>query len=236
MYANVPRSILDMLKGEPVDFIVQSAQDYRKRGLGYILLGVIASFSWIILFPFMFAFPFIEVITTGKTTITVNGVLETYTKANILTPLLFMIFPLLFSLIFIIPGLILFSKAIKYIKNKGPWYAGTNSYLIEINDSRTKHFSWNQFKSRIDTKSYADKTLDIILFLKQPEKEDNILMSNLASNTQMSVTVNGKSINKINFANQIPFLNNRVGLLRIPNGSYVFNMIRHNMNSVASSD
>jgi len=137
MHQNIPHHIRDLLQGEPVDFIVQSAQDYRKRIAGKVALGIVAVFSWIFLFPLMFAGPLLDVLFTGETSITVNGSLEVYTRNNMWGPFLFALIPTAISSIFIIPMIITGVKAFSLMRKKGPWFAVTNNHLIEIDGTNT---------------------------------------------------------------------------------------------------
>ena len=67
MYHDVPRNILDQLKGEPVDFIVQSEHNYAKRKLGQIYMTVVIAFSGFLFFPLLFSIPLISLFTTDST-------------------------------------------------------------------------------------------------------------------------------------------------------------------------
>jgi hypothetical protein len=229
MYSNVPHYIQSMLQGEPVDFIVQSAQDLGKKRLGYVMLLFLIPFTGIFLMPVIFMIPVLEMISTGRTTITVNGAQQIYTGSNFLIPVLFALTPLVFSLLFIIPMIGVFLKAIRLIRKKGPWYAGTNNNLIEIADTNAKYYNWKDFENQISSKNYNDSFMDIILKLKQNATlyaQFNPIPL-LQNNTNASVT--GKNIDITSFLDKISISNNQIGLLRIPNGSYVFNLIRHNM-------
>lgn len=228
MHQNVPHYIRDLLQGEPVDFIIQSKRDLQKRRIGIGLLVFVSMFSWIMLFPFLFTIPLIELLLTGKTTITVNGTLETFTHETIAGPVLFAAIPTAISFIFIIPMIFVIYKAISFIRGKGGWYAGTNNHLIKIDGSKTEYFPWNEFEKRIDTKTYGD-LMDIILYYKKQfhEAQTEELANQVASNVR--VTYNGKPLSIHKLFGSGPFSSNKMGLIGLTNGSYVLNLIRHNM-------
>jgi len=228
MHQNVPHYIRDLLQGEPVDFIVESKRDLQKRRIGIGLLVFVSTFSWIMLFPFLFMIPLIELLLTGKTTITVNGTLETFTHETIAGPLLFAAIPTAISFIFIIPIVFVIYKAISYIRGKGSWYAGTNNHLIKIDGSKTEYYPWNEFEKRIDTKTHGD-LMDIVLYYKRKLQEEHVeeYASQAASHAQ--ITLNGKPLDINKLFGSGPFSSNKIGLIGLTNGSYVLNLIRHNM-------
>lgn len=233
MYNNVPTYILDALKGESVDFIVQSARNFVKRKVGIILIAGLSAFCWIFLFPLMFSFPLIELLVTGKTQITVNGTLQTYTAANPWGAILFALFAILPSMVIMIPYLLVFKYAIRLIHTKGAWYAGTNKSLIEFNDKATNYYLWNEFESTIQTKTNKDNSLDIILTHKKVSDKSNKSNSDLISTIQsMNITVNGKPFDLQTLASNRGFFMNKIGILGIKNGSLILNMIKHNMHRV----
>ena len=228
MYENVPAYIRAALKGEPVDFIVQSSHDLTKRAIGFIILPFCFFFSWIFLFPIMFSIPFLEIMATGKTKIIINGTSQTFTKANLWGPIMFALFPIIFSLILIIPLLLVLYFAIRLILNKGLWYAGTNKHLIEFDGKKANYYPWNEFEEAIQTTHHKDSSMDIILRYK---KSLNTLRENPMKNLQnfgtFEVTINGKPLD-INNSQRWLFMN-KIGLFHLKNGSLIFNMIRHNM-------
>jgi len=230
MLSDVPQYIKDTLKGEPVDFVVQSSQDYTKRSIGLIMLSGLALSSFMLILPLVFLFPLFGLLINGSTQITVNGTLETYTKANPWGAILFSILPNLFSLIFIIPMFLLFKKGVKYIRKKGSWYAGTNNYLIEFNDNYVDYYKWSEFENTYNTKINKNN-MDIILFLKKPRKSDSWI-SDIVPNERLSnirLVVNGQQIGTLEQKKIHSSFMNRIGLIGIPNGGLVFNMIKHNM-------
>ena len=228
MHQNVPHYIRDLLQGEPVDFIIQSKRDLQKRRIGIGLLVFVSMFSWIMLFPFLFTIPLIELLLTGKTTITVNGTLETFTHETIAGPVLFAAIPTAISFLFMIPIIFVIYKGISFIRGKGAWYAGTNNHLIKIDGSKTEYFPWNEFESKIETKTNGD-SMDIILSYTRKLHEDHVeeFASQTASNVHL--TVNGKPLDVHKLFGSGPFSSNKIGLIGLTNGSYILNLIRHNM-------
>ncbi len=229
MYSDVPHHIKNMLQGEPVDFIVQSSQDLKKKKIGFVLVLLLIPFSGILTMPIMFMFPLFEMLSTGKTRITVNGVPQTYTGANFLMPLFFALFPFLIALIFIIPLVGLLLKAIQYIRKKGAWYAGTNKNLIEINEDSSKYYHWEDFENQITSKTHKDGIMDIILTLKHSTSLPLQSQTPPLQNNNIHISGTSNAIDLTPFLNMLFMSHNQIGLIKIPNGSYILNLIRHNM-------
>mgnify|MGYP007122131640 CR=1 FL=1 len=228
MYHDVPKNIRDQLKGEPVDFIVQSAHDYVKRSLGWIMGGLTLVFGPFFLFPLLFSFPIFEIFLRGSTTITVNGTPETYTTANPWGAVLFAVFPIGILILIFAPFIGLFIKAFKLVNRKGKWYAGTNQYLIEFSQDSTDYYRWSEFEDTISTKVKSGK-MDIILSLKK----NHTILSNKDMPVQqfnnVNIAFNGKTIDLQNLQNSHFLFMNKIGLLGLTNGSVVLDMIQHNM-------
>ncbi|MBP7966979.1 hypothetical protein KAZ66_01785 [Candidatus Woesebacteria bacterium] len=226
MYHDVPKNILDQLKGEPVDFIVQSTHDYVKRSLGWIMGGLTFIFAPFLLFPLLFSVPIFEILIKGSTTITVNGTPEIYTTVNPWGAILFAVFPI--SLIFLIfaPFIWLFIKAFKMVNRKGKWYAGTNQHLIECSQDSIDYYRWSEFEDTIKTNVKNGK-MDIIMTLKK----NHIPQQDAATQQLSSVNIafNGKTIDLQN--SHFLFMN-KIGLLGLTNGNFVLNMIQHNMEGI----
>lgn len=231
MYHHVPTYILRRLHGEPVDFIVESEHDYGKRAIGWGIIIFALFFSWIFLFPIFFSFPLVELFFTGHTSITVNGTPQNFTPDNPWGPIMFMFLPSLISIIFIIPVAIAIVKGIMYVRKKGAWYAGTNKSLIEFNGSHVFYFHWDEFETTIETKDYKNKTMDIILTHKNLTRESVHKHGKLTQNQHghLNIEINGKEVDINQLMGYRGFFKNKIGLLKIQNGEYVLNMIRHNM-------
>ncbi len=231
MYSHVPTYILRRLKGEPVDFIIESAYDYGKRAIGWGMVIVAAFFSWIFLFPIFFSFPLFELLLTGKTSITVNGTSQNYTPDNQWGPILFLVLPSLISVLFMIPVGIAIIKGIMLIRKKGSWYAGTNKYLIEFNGTHVYYYLWDEFERTIETKQNKDKTLDIILTFKDFTKYSVHRHGKLVANSfgNLNIEINGKRVDFSKLAAHRGLFRNKIGLLKLHNGDFVLSMIRHNM-------
>ncbi|OGK14175.1 hypothetical protein A3A93_05150 [Candidatus Roizmanbacteria bacterium RIFCSPLOWO2_01_FULL_38_12] len=230
MYNNVPQYIKDTLKGEPVDFIVQSSHDYAKRRFGSILLVVSALFSPALIFPLAFSFPLIHIIVSGSTQIKVNGILQTFNRSNPWGAIVFALIPAVFSLFFIIPMLLTFKKGLLFIRKKGHWYAGTNQYLIEFNDNSVNYYKWSEFENTYNIKNRKD-AMDIILTLKKSKinNETGLDLSSKDKLNNMNITINGKPLNVQEIKKAHSFFMHKIGLLGIQNGGLVLNMIKHNM-------
>lgn len=193
------------------------------------MIAIAGFFSWVIIIPIVFSLPLIEILVRGSTQITMNGSLETYTRETIMVPFLFALVPTLFVLIVGFPLVKLAINGIRNLKKDGPWYAGTNSHLIEIQDDTSQYYSWKDFDSHIETKSHKEDTLDIMLQYKKDldssneNEEENLLIN------AIQLTVNGKSVDPKKLFSSRVFGKNKIGLLGLKNGSYILNMIRHNM-------
>lgn len=226
MYHDVPKNILDQLKGEPVDFIVQSAHDYVKRLLGWIMGGLTFILAPFLLFPLLFSVPIFEIFIKGSTTITVNGTPETYTTANPWGAILFAVFPIGMLILIFAPFIGLFIKAFKLVNRKGKWYAGTNQYLIEFSQDSTDYYRWSEFEDTIKTNVKNGK-MDIIMTLKKNHIPQQDAATQQLSN--VNIAFNGKTIDLQNLQNSHFLFMNKVGLLGLTNGSVVLDMIQHNM-------
>lgn len=231
MYYHVPTYILRRLHGEPVDFIVESEHDYGKRAIGWGIIIFSMFFSWIFLFPIFFSFPLVELFLTGHTSITVNGTAQNYNSENPWGAIWFMLIPSLISIIFIIPVAIAIVMGIMYVRKKGGWYAGTDKYLIEFNGTHVYYYRWDDFENTIETKEYKDKTFDIILTHKNLTKDSVQKHGKLTEHPHgyLNIEINGKEVNLNQLMGYRGFFRNKIGLLKIHNGQYVLNMIRHNM-------
>ncbi len=234
MYHDVPKNILDQLKGEPVDFIVQSAHDYVKRLLGWIMGGLTFILAPFLLFPLLFSVPIFEIFIKGSTTITVNGTLETYTTANPWGAILFAVFPIGMLILIFAPFIGLFIKAFKLVNRKGKWYAGTNQYLIEFSQDSTDYYRWSEFEDTIKTNVKNGK-MDIIMTLKKnhiPQQDIAVTKQQLEN---VNIAFNGKTIDLQNLQNSHFLFMNKIGLLGLTNGSVVLDMIQHNMERTRTS-
>lgn len=232
MYHDVPKNILDQLKGEPVDFIVQSVHDYVKRLLGWIMGGLTFILAPFLLFPLLFSVPIFEIFIKGSTTITVNGTPETYTTANPWGAILFAVFPIGMLILIFAPFIGLFIKAFKLVNRKGKWYAGTNQYLIEFSQDSTDYYRWSEFEDTIKTNVKNGK-MDIIMTLKKNHIPQQDAATQQLSN--INIAFNGKTIDLQNLQNSHFLFMNKIGLLGLTNGSVVLDMIQHNMERTRTS-
>jgi hypothetical protein len=93
------------------------------------------------------------------------------------------------------------------------------------------YFPWDEFENTIETKEYKDKLFDIILTHKNLTKDSVHKHGKLGQNNygELHIEINGEpvDINKVLYHRG--FFRNKIGLLKIHNGEYVLNMIRHNM-------
>lgn len=227
MYSDIPHAIRSKLQGEPVDFIVHSARDYRLQKAGKAILVILACLSWLVIFPIMFTIPLFEIFLTGSTQMTVNGVEETYTSLNMTMPIVFALVPLLVTLIAGFPVYFLIRKAVRFMKMLGPWYAGTNNHLIEMTEDSTRYFPWKDFHSEITTKHHGAHNLDIILQYNQELHEKNAQEDRALD--AIHIKVNGKPVDLKELFSLEQFGKNKIGILGIPHGDHILRMIRHNM-------
>ena len=117
----------------------------------------------------------------------------------------------------------MFRKALKYMRTKGSWYAGTNSHLIEFDDDTVNYYKWSEFENTIQTKKNNDK-LDIILQFRK----DHSFMESTDRNTNtnnMNIIINGKPVD----FSMLNIFQNKVDLFGLKNGDYLLDMIHHNM-------
>lgn len=232
MYNDVPQYILDHLKGEPVDFVVQSKYNYVKRSRGIIvvvpIIILVLSFSWLIIFPILSLIPLIDLLTTGSTEITINGTLETYTYRNPWVPLLFGLVPMIFAFAFLFPIYLLLRKGLSLLTKRGQWYAGTNDSLIEFDGQSVDYYPWSTIEPSVNTKMHKDGTVDIILTHKK-DKQTSRPTTATNIQTNFNIKINGKPVDMEQLELQHRMFRNKIGLLGIKNGNLVLKMIRHNL-------
>lgn len=233
MSSHVPHYIRDLLQGRPVDVIIQSSTDYNKKKLGKLMMGVTLAFSWVCLFPFLFAIPLLELVLTGETTITVNGVREIYTRESYWMPILFMLIPTMISSIFIIPVFFLLLKSIAWMRKKGPWYGITNTHLIEIDGSNVSYVPWSEIDPRLQTTLNADGSTNIYLRylgrkIDHQESDGFVDQVKDSVTSNFHLTLNGKSVD-ISQMIQKAKQQKTIGILGVSQGKHVVSMLQRNI-------